>query len=150
MVGFYAYGAASLALTVTNYTNLTNATNRVNRRKTLEFCCGQIDPTQAVKATGFNHRGHGEHRVFKSSLRVPLCPLWLYFLPMLVRSVALLCIQLTITKTLGFLDIARIMQNPRSQNPYMPPPRRVNRTWVGGDMQFLTDWNPDYYTYTEP
>jgi len=35
-------------------------------------------------------------------------------------------------KTLGFLDIARIMQNPQSQNPYMPPLKRVNRTWVGG------------------
>ena len=89
-------------------------------------------PHTSGKSTGFNHRGHGEHRVFKSILRVPLCPLWLYFLPMLFRSVALLCIQLTITKTLGFLDIARIMQNPRSQNPYMPSPRRVNRTWVGG------------------
>lgn len=78
MVGFYAYGAASLALTVTN---LTNVTNRVNRQKTP-----------------------------------------------------------------GFIDIAWIMQNLRSQNPYMPSLKRVNRTWVGDDMQFLTDWNPNYYT----
>jgi hypothetical protein len=61
------------------------------------FCCGRIDPTQAVKATGFNHREHRGHRVFKPILCVPLCSLWLYSLPMLFMSIAVLCIQLTIT-----------------------------------------------------
>ena len=40
--------------------------------------------------------------------------------------------QVNLQKIFGFLDIARIIQNPQSQNPYMPPPKRVNRTWVGG------------------
>jgi len=66
-----------------------------------EKCCGQIDPTQAVKVTGFNRR---EHRVFKSILRVPLCPLLLYFLLMSFISVAVLCIQLTITDFTEKLD----------------------------------------------
>jgi hypothetical protein len=64
-------------------------------RKSREICCGRIDPTQAVKATGFNHR---EHRVFKPILCVPLCSLWLYSLPMSFMSIAVLCIQLTITE----------------------------------------------------
>jgi hypothetical protein len=75
--------------------------------KSAEICCSQIDTTQAVKVTGFNHRGHREHRVFKPILRVPLCPLWLYCLLMSFMSVAVLCIQLTITKSAeitGFLD----------------------------------------------
>jgi hypothetical protein len=66
-----------------------------------KFCCGRIDPTQAVKATGFNHREHREHRVFKSILCVPL---WLYFLLMSFVSVAMLCIQLTITEFHEFND----------------------------------------------
>ncbi|GEM_PF-3673831 len=61
-------------------------------------CCGKIESTQAVKVTGFNHRGHREHRVFKPILCVPLCPLWLYFLLMSFMSVAVLCIQLIITE----------------------------------------------------
>jgi len=62
------------------------------------LCCGRIDPTQAVKATGFNHRGHREHRVVKPILCVPLCSLWLYPLPMSFMSIALLCIRLTTTE----------------------------------------------------
>jgi hypothetical protein len=54
---------------------------------------------QAVKATGFNHGGHREHRVFKPILCVPLCSLWLYFIPRSFMSVAVLCTQLTITKS---------------------------------------------------
>jgi hypothetical protein len=67
-------------------------------QKLCTLCCGQIDPTQAVKVTGFNHREHRVHRVFKSILRVPLRLLWLYFLLMSFMSVAVLCIQPTITK----------------------------------------------------
>ncbi len=63
-----------------------------------EMCCGRIDPTQAAKDAGFNHR---EHRVVKPILCVPLCPLWLYPLPMSFMSIALLCIRLTTTKMNG-------------------------------------------------
>jgi len=82
MVGFYAFGAASLVLAVTNYTNLTNAANRVNRQKTL-----------------------------------------------------------------GFSNIARILQNPQSRKPlYVAPQKSKTGPKLGDGMQFLTDWNPDYYT----
>ncbi len=54
--------------------------------------CDQIDSTQAAKVTGFNHR---EHKIFKPILCTPL---WLYFLLMSVMSVAVLCIQLSITE----------------------------------------------------
>jgi len=66
----------------------------IKPRDYTRLCCGRIDPTQAVKATGFNHRGHREHRVVKPILCVPL---WLYPLSMLFMSIALLCIQRTIT-----------------------------------------------------
>jgi hypothetical protein len=75
----------------------------------VSFCCGRIDPTQAVKATGFNHRGHREHRVFKPILCVPL---WLYSLPMLFMSIAVLCVQLTITKMKDFSIFFWLCDNP--------------------------------------
>ena len=78
----------------------------------MKRCCGRIDPTQAVKATGFNHRGHREHRVFKPTLCVPLCSLWLYSLPMSFMSIALLCIRLTITENMKMVVVSmRIPQN---------------------------------------
>jgi len=41
----------------------------------LIFCCGRIDPTQAVKAAGFNPEDKREYKVFKPILYVPLCSL---------------------------------------------------------------------------
>ena len=87
------------------------------------FCYGQIDPTQAVKATGFNHRGHREHRVVKPILCVPLCSLWLYSLPMSFMLIALLCIRLTITESHRFIQLWSISAMILKPNPSPTAPQ---------------------------
>ncbi|MEA1893837.1 MAG: hypothetical protein U9N36_01295 [Euryarchaeota archaeon] len=58
-------------------------------RKITQIWCGQIDPTQAVKITGFNY-GEYKDRVFKPILCASLRPSWLYFLLMSSMSAAVL------------------------------------------------------------